>query len=586
MRSAFAFIVLLAAIAAAPVNAAIVQGRVVDAGTNTPIADATVSVVAPGLLFLPFVAARAETGPDGGFVIDAGTIVTPVALIATKAGFAARSHVNERCPAEPIFCYQAATRIMLSDTVPTTANFSLGSAAHIRGTLRDRDTGLPPAPGGFVQIRHVGIPALDHLGGVAATEADGSFEFVDLHGGSYEFRAQASLTGNESRRYLDYAWPDLHCDNVQVPCAGLATQPLVVADGARLDHVDAELRTGAHVRVRLISDGNGSTIDHSATVSAAANWSHRTDGYSGSDGYSVTGPLLPGPVKLYVRPFSDLAYPAKVYPNLPCIGDPCDVSAAPTIDIAAGATVTLEDVHVTPLRTASGRVTDRATGQPIANATVAAGSLLPPVFGFWGLSTEKTARTDADGRYVLEGFGSEQVAVYTQQSNAGWIDRAWRDVECNGTNRFCNDDATPFTLPDFFAQPHSTGIDFSIVRGATLSGRVILAGSGAPAANYAVVAVPASHSLPGKPVFTDADGNFSVGGLTPESYYLFASPQAVFADTLGTIWPDRPCSVSILTPLDCAPGAAQQLTPAAGGTIDDLVIVVAGGDAIFGNGFE
>ena len=56
---------------------------------------------------------------------------------------------------------------------------------------------------------------------------------------------------------------------------------------------------------------------------------------------------------------------------------------------------------------------------------------------------------DADGRYVLEGFRSEQVALFTRQADAGWIDRAWQDVECGGANRFCNDEATALTLPDF-----------------------------------------------------------------------------------------------------------------------------------------
>jgi hypothetical protein len=586
MRSLFAFTLSLAAVAA-PVHAAVVQGQVVEAGTNVPIAGATVSLVAPGFFFLPFVVASAQTGADGQYTIETDAVAVPIAVVATASGFAARTHVGERCPAEPIFCYQAATRVMLSNATPLTAGFTLGRAARIRGVLRDGVTGAAPAPDAYVQIRHVGTPALDHLGDVTSAAADGSFEFVDLHGGNYEFRASASVANADDRRYLAYAWPDLHCDDVQVPCAGLATQPLVVADGALLDDVDVALRTGAYVRVRMISDGNGRWIEHSATASAASDTSHHVDGLTGADGYSATGPLLPGSIKVHVRPYSDLAYPAKIYPNLPCNTNPCDLGGAPTIDIAAGATLTLDDVHVAPLRTVGGRVTDRATGLPVAHATVAAGTLLPPTFGLWGLVAEATTQTDADGRYVLEGFGSEEVALFTRQADAGWIDRAWQDIECGGANRFCNDEATAFTMPDFFAQPHRTNIDFAIARGATLSGRVVFAGSGAPAANYAVAAAPASHGLVGKPVFTDAQGHFSVGGLTAESYYLFASPQPAFANTLGTVWPSRPCTIEWITaPLDCAPPASHQLTPAAGGSIDNLVIVVPDSDTIFRDRFE
>ncbi|GMV28200.1 MAG: hypothetical protein AMXMBFR59_03250 [Rhodanobacteraceae bacterium] len=587
MRNLLLVALSLASVAATPLHAAVVQGQVVEAGTNAPVPGATVSLVAPGFFFLPMIVASAQTGVDGRYTIETDAVTQPVAVVATASGYAARTHVGERCPAEPAFCYQAATRVMLSNATPLVAGFTLGRAARIRGTLRDQVSGEPPAPGAFVQIRHVGTPALDHLGATAATAADGSFEFVDLHGGNYEFRASAAVANDDGRRYLAYAWPDLHCDGVQVPCGGLATQPLVVADGALLDGVDAGLRRGAHVRVRMISDGNGSAVPHTATASAASNTSAYIEGFVGSDGYSETGPLLPGPIKLSMRAFSDLAYPARIYPNLPCTTNPCDLGGAPTIDVAAGAIVTLDDVHVAPLRTVGGRVTDRVTGMPIADATVAAGTLIQPTFGLWGLVTEATVQTDADGRYVLEGFGSEQVALFTRQAQAGWIDRAWQDVECGGANRFCNDEATAFTLPDFVTQPHPTGVDFAIARGATLSGRVVFAGSGAPAANYAVAAAPASHGLVGKPVFTDAQGQFSIGGLTAESYYLFASPQPAFAYTQGAVWPSRRCAIRwITTPLDCAPPASHLLTPAAGGTIDNLVIVVPDGSTIFGNGFE
>lgn len=587
MRYLLMLALSLASVVALPLHAAVVQGQVVETGTNVPIAGATVSLVQPGFFFLPMVVASALTGSDGRYTIETDAATQPVAVIATAPGFAARTHVGEPCPAAPILCYQAATRVMLSNTTPLVAGFTLGSAARISGTLRDHVTGEPPQPGAFVQIRHIGTPALDHLGATSATAADGSFEFVDLHGGNYEFRATAAAANDDGRRYLAYAWPDLHCDDVQVTCAGLPTQPLVVADGAVLDGVDVGLRRGAHVRVRMVSDGNGSWIHHSATASAASDASHRIDGYTGADGYSATGPLLPGPIKVHVRPYADLAYPARIYPNLPCTMNPCDLDGAPTIDIAAGATVTLDDVHVAPLRTVGGRVTDRETGKPIADATVAAGTLIQPTFGLWGIVTEATVQTDADGRYVLEGFRSEQVALFTRQADAGWIDRAWQDVECGGANRFCNDEATALTLPDFVTQPHPTGVDFAIARGATLSGRVEFAGSGTPAANYAVAAAPASHGLVGKPVLTDAQGRFSVGGLTAESYYLFASPQPAFANTQGTVWPSRPCRIQWITaPLDCAPPASHLLTPAAGGTIDNLVIVVPDGSTIFANGFE
>jgi hypothetical protein len=584
MRSLFAVVLSLAAVAAAPVRAAVIEGQVVEAGTGTPIAGATVSVVAPGFLFIPFIVATGQTATDGRYRIDTGLFEGPVAAIGTAPGFAARTQAGERCPDNPTFCYHAATKITLSNTTPSTAGFTLGHAARIRGTVRDRTSGVA-VTSGYVHVRYVGAPNLAHLSTTLPIEDDGHFELTGLHGGTYEFRASVYAAGG-GRRYLSYVWPELDCDDVQVLCSDLPAQPLSIADGGLLDGIDIGVRAGAFVRTRMISDGNGAAIEHNASVSAATHPSQRLDGYTAEDGWSLTGPLLPGAVKVEVHPYFELAYPAKVYPNLPCTAYPCDLTGAPAIDIPAGATITLDDVHVAPLRTVRGRITDIATGQPIAGATVAVGDHSPPIFGFWGLVAEATAQTDSDGRYSIEGFTGEDVAVFTRQAPSGWIDRAWQNVECGGANRFCNDMATPFTRPDFVLQPHPTGIDFAIERGATLSGRVVFA-NGSPAAGYAVVAVPAAHGLVGKPVHTDNDGNFTVGGLTAEPYYLFASEHDVFPQTYGAIWPDRPCSVpSIDTPLDCSPTAAQQLAPTPGGVIGNLTIVMPGTDTIFADRFE
>lgn len=582
------FLVLALSLVAAtgPVRAAIVEGRVVEAGTNTPIVGATVSLVAPGFFIIPHVVAHAQTDAEGRYSVDTGTYADPVAAVAVAPGFAARTHAGEPCH-EPIFCYHTATKITLSNTEPLTVGFVLGRGARLRGTALDRDDGRPPAAGAYVQILHVGVPGREHLTAATTVAADGSFEFTDIHGGNYALSVSASIAPTGTRRYLKYIWPQQYCDDVQVDCAALTPQPLTLSDGATLDAIDIPLRAGAHVRVRMISDGNGDWIEHYSAVSAASDPTRRINAYTEADGFTVTGPLLPGPVKLDVHPYAAPAYPAIVYPDLPCSDNPCDLAGAPTIDVADGAMLTLDDVHVLPLRTASGRITDRATGLPISGARVSAGQLQSPIFGQWGFAPDKTTSSGADGRYTLEGFAGDEVVIATRQAEAGWIDRAWQDVECGGANRFCNAQATAYTAPDFALQPHPGDLDLALERGATLSGRVVYAGSGVPAANYAVAVAPAASQLLGKPVRTDAEGRFTLGGLTAESYYLYASPQPAFANTAGTLWPDLPCSLSFIdSPIDCTPTPSQQLTPLPGGTIGDLILVVPDTETVFIDGFE
>ncbi|WP_386069658.1 hypothetical protein ACFJIW_05245 [Tahibacter sp. UC22_41] len=586
MRLHSSITTLLLIAAAVPSQAAILQGRVVETGSGAAIADAEIAVVGPVGFGQPGILYSARSDADGRYVIDTGSYERDggIIFVATAAGHAGRSQAGEPCQSA-MTCLGAATPAALSNATPTTADFSLARGARISGRLQVAG-GTTPALSGFVALNYISAPGSAHLNAGAAIQADGSFAIDTLHGGSYALRVYATDSAS-GRDYLRTAWPDQRCDDVQIRCADLVPQPIIVADGATIGGLDAELRTGTHLRVRLLSDGNGQPVEHSLFVRAAAAPQRSIAALSGGDGYAVAGPLLHGPVKLELRPLAGEAYPSLVYPNLPCSGD-CDVSAAPPVTILTDTGVTtLPDAHVTPRRTVSGVVTDRADGQPIAGVTVAAGSLQPASVYYWGLQTKASAVTDAQGRYTLEGFAGDPVVIATRAAQSGWIDRAWADVECNGGNRFCNATWTPYAAPDFTAQPYQQGIDFALAHGANLSGRVVFAGIDAPASGYAVAVVPAEPGFIAKPVYTDANGHFRIDGLTAQGYYLFASSQPAFADTAGTLYPDRACVLaSIDAPLSCSTGPGQLLTPTAGGSIGNLTIVVPNTDTIFSGTFD
>ena len=577
---------LLLAAVVSPSQAAILQGRVVETGSGAAIADAEIAIVGPVGFGQPGILYSAHSDADGHYRIDTGSYERDggIIFVATAAGHAGRSQAGEPCQAA-MTCLGAATPAALSNATPTTADFSLARGARISGQLQIAG-GATPALSGFVGLNRIGAPGSSHLNAGVAIQPDGSFAIDTLHGGNYELRVYAT-DGASSRDYLRAAWPDQYCDDVQILCSDLLPQPLTVADGATVDGLNVELRAGAYVRVRLLSDGNGQPVGHALFARAAAAPQRSAAAVSGNDGYAVAGPLLPGPVKLELRPLVEDAYPSLLYPNLPCSGN-CDLSAAPAITIAADTGVlTLADAHVAPRRTVSGVVTDRAGGQPLAGVTVAAGSLQPASVYYWGLQANASTLTDAQGRYTLEGFAGDQVVIATRAAANGWIDRAWADLECNGGNRFCNAVWTPYAAPDFAAQPYQQSIGFALARGASLSGRVVFAGIDAPAAGYAVAVVPVEPGYIGKPVHTDADGQFRIDGLTSEGYYLFASPRPAFADTAGTLYPDRACMfASIDAPLNCSIGAGQLLTPAAGGGIGNLTIVVPDTDTIFSGTFD
>lgn len=578
-------LIALFAALAVPAQAATVQGQVLDQATLQPIADASIALVAPGFLGIPMIVAEATSGSDGRYSVSTSAAMS-VAAVASAPGFSARSHVGERC-ASPESCLGVATPLLLDPQVPATANFSLTPAARISGRLRGVDNQAPASA--YVQVRHVGNPALAHLKAIAETDEQGNYQIEGLHGGSYVLQANGLVSIDGDATFLSLLWPDISCDNLQRLCDDGAATPVSVADGAAATGIDATLHQGGYVRVRMISDGNGLGVPHRAALSAAADPSRQLIGSNGGEGYAVIGPLLPGQFKLSVHPFLPAAYPAMVYPDLPCNGDPCDLSTAPLITLSGAATLTLNDVHVLPLRSIRGKVTDAASGAPLAGVSVATGIMQFPAIGLWGFSPVASAVTNASGEYILEGFSGDgsNLLVMTRAAASGWIDRAWQGIECNSSNRFCNEPGMAFTELDFATQPHPAQVDFALSRGASLAGRVVFDGSGEPAAGYSVATVAAGTGLSDKPVQTDSNGEFRISGLPAASYYLYASVYPAFANTEGTLYPDLPCLLSYITlPLDCGPGSSQQLTPPPGGELTGLVITVGRADALFADTFE
>jgi protocatechuate 3,4-dioxygenase beta subunit len=129
------------------------------------------------------------------------------------------------------------------------------------------------------------------------------------------------------------------------------------------------------------------------------------------------------------------------------------------VDLAEG--VNLEkDVVVTPGYVVKGKVTDAATGQPIAGATIGVG---------W--TFEKTSTSDASGEYVIDGFPVD--GVYDVHARAPGYGRSEHDVTAKDGDTLV--------------------VDFALAPGRRATGRVVGA-SGEPIAGATVAAVASESS--------------------------------------------------------------------------------------------
>jgi hypothetical protein len=570
--------------------ATVVEGRVVDRVTQQPLAGATVTLAVPGFLSTPrIIVATTQSGADGSYSVE--TDRTGFFLMARAAGHAARDHVDQPC-IEPLHCNPAAMALT-ADSPLHTVDFALDPAARISGRLGDALTLSPPAVGAQtrVSMQHIGTPSLNYLRISVPVDASGQFVVDNLPGGSYSLDATGVIAdGAEAgTNYLRSVWPDRHCDDLQVACDSVRDTPLILAAGEIRDGVDLTLQRGSRVRVRLLSSGNGGTVPQRAiAVTADGSIGMSYGSYSDGSGYSIVGPLLPGPVKLLLQPKLPLAYPNVVYPDRPCIGDTCDLAGAPTIAVPADSLITVADAQVAPLRTVAGRVTD-ANGAPLGGVRVSIGLTRNPTADIlWGFYPEATTLTASDGSYRLEGYDGTHRIVRTEQAGAGYVDEAWQDTPCDAMNLFCNPLDTALPALDLQAAPHLTSIDFALDAGADASirGRVVDAATSAPLPGYRVSVVPAANPYLARPLVSDVKGHFAIVGLTPGDYFLFATASGAVSHVPGWLYPNRPCTVRFVGwPTQCDLTGATPFTVGAGTLIDNITFAVSSGP-IFTDGFD
>lgn len=191
-----------------------------------------------------------------------------------------------------------------------------------------------------------------------------------------------------------------------------------------------------------------------------------------------------------------------------------------------------------PARPVAGRVTDKATGQPLAGLLVE----MTPMRRHGGMPF--TGRTDADGRYRISGHSSDNMYFTTvfPPSSSGYLDA--KDMQ----------DGWP-------AGVKVLEKNFALEKGRLVTGRVVNGATKQPVAGAAVVYQPAlknpnrssDHDF-GNPTITDADGRFKIttlpgeGGLaveSPDDSMIRAAATGTAFVNLPTIYPHAYTSIDV-----------------------------------------
>lgn len=191
----------------------------------------------------------------------------------------------------------------------------------------------------------------------------------------------------------------------------------------------------------------------------------------------------------------------------------------------------------------TGRVTDGPSGQPLAGVRVSAidldnGDAAGP------------AVTDAEGFYRLDVAVAlpAAYAVFTH-GTAGRVDEVYEDIVCrDGANVFtfpyghwiqCVDSVSPRPVP-IAAGAETSGIDFALDPGGSISGRlsVELSGQPIPFAGIVVWDLAARRVADG---FTDSAGRYRIDRLRAGSYLVTSQAEGTGAGVTDELFDGVPC---------------------------------------------
>ena len=239
---------------------------------------------------------------------------------------------------------------------------------------------------------------------------------------------------------------------------------------------------------------------------------------------SITG-LAPG---TYFLVTSTSSFVNEIYDDIPC--SPCPTAlilSGTPVPVTDGATASGRNFALSLGGRVSGTVIDGTTSAPIAGVTVFIRSSTGAAVG--------GGTTNATGQYTTgSGLASGTYHAFTSNSLA-YFNEIYDNVPCDGT---CQASAAVATgMPIVVTQPAiTTGINFALVKGSSLSGTVTAADTGAPLSGV-LVYIRISGTL-GNIVTTGAAGAYHSGTLPAGTYYIHTGSSGGYFDE---IYDDVPC---------------------------------------------
>lgn len=391
----------------------------------------------------------------------------------------------------------------------------IGQVGTISGTVTASDTSLP--------LQDVYLEIYNSSGSYAGygyTDSTGQYTSEGLSADTYFIIAYGSSG------YLDKLYDNFPCDGGN--CDVLTGTPVTVAAGANTPGINFALDPGGSIAGQITDATSGHPIPYAGVEIYDESGSYAAYGYTDETGTYKADGLITGTYFVRTSAYGD--YLDELYDNIPCTPY-CDETTGTPVAVTQGQTTSGISFALEHLGHIAGRVTDEATGAGIANVEV---DIMSETGSWMG-----GGYTDSSGNYTATRLPTGNYYAVAYDYNSGHIGELYDNISCPNGN--CD----MFTGTPIHVQTGGTtsGINFALVHGGTIVGRVLGAGGlplgGARVTIYDVNADSVSGD------YADGSGYYAASGLTTGTYYVSANADGY----LDEVYNDFPCPNYSCSPL-------------------------------------
>jgi hypothetical protein len=382
----------------------------------------------------------------------------------------------------------------------------------------------------------------------ASTDAAGGYAFAPLPPGGYHVKTSSYAT-----THLDELYDDIPCPAV---CDVTSGTVVSVTAGASTTGIDFVLDRGGAVSGRVTAADSGLGVSAQVRL-VDASGAYAGSGYSDSSGRYHGGGLLPG--SYYAVAGTFYLYFWQLYQGLPCAHGTCDPMTGTPITVVKNEVTNGVDFSLPRGGQIGGRVVDQVSGVALDGVQVT-------IFDAAGSVTQ--AWTNANGEYRTEIALETGTYFAIADPQSPHLAELYQDLAC--FDALC--DPTGGSIIAVVAGATTSGVDFTLLRGGGITGRVTDATSGAGVET----GIRVFDALGRSAAWSHADpaGLYEVVGLPPGSYFVTADPAWPH---LGELFDDVPCYDG-----GCDPITGTPVPVALGATTAGVNLAVPRGGSVSG----